>query len=238
MAQHCTLRINNCLMDHECRKIFGCYASCNKTDSSCFFICEVTYGLESVKYQDLADCLVDHGCLQEFEPDGKCRVTDLDGLKTVTTVEEIAGDWWVVRGLNPHYDSYACQHNRYERLPDGTWINNVTWMNTYKTPPVEVRALPIVTVSYPGVFLHNYTSLRQLENWVVVSRPTKDYMFMLWCGENKELKYAGGIVVSPHRVYADIPKHIEREFRLVARDYGLDYDNDLFPNDNRDCNPN
>ena len=108
-------------------------------------------------------------------------MTDLDGLKTVTTVEEIAGDWWVVRGLNPHYDSYACQHNRYERLPDGTWINNVTWMNTYKTPPVEVRALPIVTVSYPGVFLHNYTSLRQLENWVVVSRPTKDYMFMLWC---------------------------------------------------------
>jgi hypothetical protein len=45
-----------------------------------------------------------------------------DALKQVTAMEDIAGDWWVLRGLNcgetPYpggYDWYPCQHERFIR---------------------------------------------------------------------------------------------------------------------------
>jgi hypothetical protein len=235
MASKCSARINACLLNADCRTIMACSSKCRMDDPSCFFICEVTYGIDCVAYQDLADCIVDNGCIPRFEPDGKCRVGNADGLGTERDVDSIAGSWWVVRGLNPHYDSYACQHNNYVALPDGTWINNVSWLNTYHKPPVLVRALPVVTVDYPGVFLHNYTTLRQLENWVVVSRPRPNYILMLWCGWNKELEYAGGIVISPERDASHIPTEVNNEFRKVASRYGLDYDHQFFDNDNSRC---
>lgn len=235
MATKCSAAIAACLGDPVCRTIMACNVKCKLTDASCFFICEVTFGIECTKYQDMADCMVENNCLPPFEPDGKCRVTDVDGLETERDVSSIAGDWWVIRGLNPHYDSYACQHNIYMQLPDRTWINNVTFMNKYHKPPILIRAEPIVTVTYPGVYLHNYTSLRQLESWVVVSRPRRDYLFMLWCGQNKELSYAGGIVMSPNRDHRAMPKPVEMEFRATAERFGLHYDRDLFANDNTKC---
>jgi hypothetical protein len=45
-----------------------------------------------------------------------------DGIKSVATMDEIQGDWWVIRGVNcgesPYpggYDWYPCQHERFIR---------------------------------------------------------------------------------------------------------------------------
>lgn len=91
---------------------------------------------------------------------------------------------------------------RYVKLQDGSYINDVTWNNTFVNPPVVVEAKPIVSIIAPGVVLHDYQDIAlkpQLEYWIVVSHPHPDYMLMLWCGSNAALKYAGGIVISPHR---------------------------------------
>ena len=47
--------------------------------------------------------------------DGVCKVSEKDGQKDLTDVSDIEGDWWVIKGLNPHYDSFPCQHNIYRQ---------------------------------------------------------------------------------------------------------------------------
>ena len=132
--------------------------------------------------------------------DGKCRVTDDDGQQDLTDVSDIEGDWWVIKGLNPHYDSFPCQHNRYHQDATGTWINNVTWIDTFHGNKI-IGALPTVNVSKPGVFMHYYDNLSQVEPWIVISKPHEDYLLMLWCGSNPVLKYAGGILMSRNNDY-------------------------------------
>jgi hypothetical protein len=87
----------------------------------------------------------------------------------------------------------------------------------------------------PGVFIHVYSDLDQIEPWTVVSMPHPDYMMMLWCGSNPVLKYAGGILLSKNKVYDGIPAYVEDEFRKVLAKHDLDFDKDLFINDNSQC---
>ena len=60
-------------------------------------------------------------------------------------------------------------------------------------------------------------------------------MMMLWCGENPVVKYAGGILLSKGKNYADMPKWVEEELRQAVNKHGLDFDKDLFINDNSKC---
>ncbi len=62
-----------------------------------------------------------------------------------------------------------------------------------------------------------------------------EYMLMLWCGSNAALSYAGGIVVSPKRTLHGMPLDIEQNFRDILQKYDVDYDYDMFPNDNTSC---
>jgi hypothetical protein len=168
--------------------------ACKLNDPSCFFMCEMDKGYGSTPFTSTLQCMAENKCLPPFAEDGKCRVTDADGLQTLTSVDDILGDWWVIRGLNPHYDSYHCQHNRYLKLADGSYINDVTWNNTFVVPNTIVEAKPIVTFSKPGVVLHDYQDIGlkpQLEKWVVLQK-FDNYMLMLWCGSN------AGIYISFH----------------------------------------
>jgi hypothetical protein len=122
-------------------------------------------------------------------------------------VSTIEGKWWVTKGVNPHYDSFPCQHNRYQYdNSTNQWINNVTWVNTFDKNNL-IGIIPSVTVpeNAPGYFVHWYPTLNQTEPWVVISKPHDDYMMMLWCGENPVMKYAGGILLSKSKNYNDMP---------------------------------
>ena len=79
--------------------------------------------------------------------DGVCKVSEKDGQKDLTDVSDIEGDWWVIKGLNPHYDSFPCQHNRYRQDQNtGVWYNNVTWVDTFHGDKI-IGALPSVEVT-------------------------------------------------------------------------------------------
>jgi hypothetical protein len=191
------------------------------------------------KFTDLSNCIFGKKCVAQYPDDGKCRVNyDTDGQKNLTTMDTIYGSWWVTKGLNPHYDNFPCQHNRYHfDSAQNASVNNVTWVNTFEKDPSLIGIVPTVTVDpkQPGVFVHLYPTLNQTEPWTVISKPHPDFAMMLWCGENPVLKYAGGILLSKSKNYADMPKWVEEIFREAVAKHGLDWDKDLFINDNSKC---
>eukprot|EP00667_Euglena_gracilis_P018518 EG_transcript_19675 len=235
MATKCRPAVNDCLEDAECHDVLACHTKCRPGNPYCFFMCEATYGAASAPYQAVADCMLAAGCSPPHLSDGKCRVAPTDGLTTERDLRSIEGEWWVVRGFNPHYDKAACQRNQYVQLPNGTWVNNVTYQPTHVEPPLQITAQPAVSVLYPGVYSHEYGGREQLENWVVVSRPRRHYMLVLWCGENPAMAYAGAVVLSPDRDAAHVPAVVEEEFREIAAQFGLNYDVDMAVSDNSQC---
>jgi hypothetical protein len=83
-------------------------------------------------------------------------------LKNILSYQ-IAGDWWVIKGVNcgadPYpggYDWYPCQHERFIYLEDKhQWINNVTYCggkdNTCNTEFIVTVAN--VTLPMPGIMI-------------------------------------------------------------------------------------
>ena len=164
---------------------------------------------------------------------------DNDGLKNITSIDQIAGTWWVTKGLNPHYDVLPCLHNAYIKEPtnETKWIANDTWIDNFSKPPQYTSVQPevLMNATQPGVFWHWYDWLDQLEPQVVVSRPHPDYMLELWCGSNPALKYAGGLLMTRNKDISDMPDWINEEFRKVVAKYGLDWDKDWIINDVSKC---
>ena len=86
-------------------------------------------------------------------------------VQEVAGLEEVEGDWWVVRGVNcgqdsfwaGGYDWYPCQHERYLRLGDG-WVNNTTYCggtDSACTTP-QIVTTPHATMPSPGLIRLDY----------------------------------------------------------------------------------
>ena len=61
----------------------------------------------------LTDLLSRHGCFPEVPPDGECLASAEDTVQEITAIEQVQGDWWVVRGVN-------CGQ-------DDTWMGGYDW---------------------------------------------------------------------------------------------------------------
>ena len=60
----------------------------------------MTHGYENPQFIDLIKCFVDQKCLDDSPRDGICKGSDEEAVQTITSLDQVAGDWWVVRGLN------------------------------------------------------------------------------------------------------------------------------------------
>ena len=86
--------------------------------------------------------------------------------QTITEIEQIQGDWWVVKGQNcgqegwpGALDWFPCQHGRIIEVEGRGWVNNVTYcsgtdsvctsdiINT--TPDCELTSPGVTTMTYP-----------------------------------------------------------------------------------------
>jgi len=131
-------------------KALMCENGCNQLEKEepghnrapgCAYLCEMTSGYQSHIFTDLMQCGKDHNCLPTYTNDGDCMATDADALQNVTSLDQLEGDWWVIKGincgqvadgtpfhpgagyppLNPTkgksfpggYDWYPCQHERF-----------------------------------------------------------------------------------------------------------------------------
>ena len=139
LAANCVSSLGSCAVSPSCMRTVGCVNGCilehlysEDKVAACAYLCEMTHGYQNTQFTDLIDCMLTQACLEQYPEDGPCIGEDKDGLQTVTKMEDIEGDWWVLRGINcgdqPYpggYDWYPCQHERFIKDNNGQWINKV-----------------------------------------------------------------------------------------------------------------
>ena len=123
-------------------------------------------GNGNAAFIELLQCMAKHGCLPQLPEDGACLAGEVDTVQTITQLEMVAGDWWVVRGVNcgqddlwsGGYDWYPCQHERYLQLEDDTWINNTTYCGGTDSAcsTDQIVTIPHATLPSPGLIRLDY----------------------------------------------------------------------------------
>ncbi len=86
-------------------------------------------------------------------------------LQSITEIEQVQGDWWVVKGQNcgqegwpGAFDWYPCQHGRFIQVEDRGWINNTTYcagQDSVCTSDILVT-IPDAELTSPGVTTLDY----------------------------------------------------------------------------------
>jgi len=252
--QNCGSKIMTCLQDSKCRETTQCINKCTieqpkEKVASCAYICEMVEGYENEPFEDSLKCMMEYNCMADYPRDGICKGNDNDAVQSITSLDQVAGDWWVIRGLNcgfgdypGGYDGYPCQHERFiQHGSNGQWINNVTYCAGEADKCISPMIVTIANVSMPspGVIHHSYTDAPlapQEEDWRILSWPNQgDYMFLLWCGKLPVLEYNGGIVMSRKRSEDEMPKEVLQEFISLAAKHGINYYTDLCPSNSHHC---
>lgn len=154
MIEHCMKEVTTCVASavngDKCLETLQCNLACGKGDDQhnrapgCAYLCEMTTGYKSEAYTKMIECMGErHKCLPSYPDDGDCLATDADALQNLTTLDQLEGDWWVVKGVNcgqvsdgtpftpkgvpplpslsptkgrnypGGYDWYPCQHERF-----------------------------------------------------------------------------------------------------------------------------
>ena len=97
----------------------------------CAYICEVTDGYLNPEFEAVMLCMIDNNCMSHYPQDGTCVAAESDGVASITSMDQVRGDWWAVRGLNcgntdqypGGYDGFPCQHERWGQNNEGQWQN-------------------------------------------------------------------------------------------------------------------
>jgi len=171
IIEHCLKEVGRCvgsaLFGDACLKSLKCNLACTKADTDghnrapgCAYLCEMTSGYLSADYTTMIECMGERNkCLPTYPDDGECLATDADAVQNITSLDQIEGDWWVVKGincgqvndsspfrpggkhvpsLNPTkgknfpggYDWYPCQHERFVKSTGHDYPNPTTpWVN-------------------------------------------------------------------------------------------------------------
>jgi len=205
----------------------------------CNLICELTYGYNNTVYTEALGCATKHGCIPHAKDDGKCLANDTQTITNLTSMEQMEGKWWILKGLNcgqkdwpGGFDYFPCQRDEFVPNRTGTddsWLDYIAYCggknNTCTTNMVHTVAT--AKMSAPGVMRHDYLDaplLPQLEFWRVLSWPHPEWMLYIYCGTTPINTYAGGSVVSnASRTIDEIPPWVEKIFVQTAQDYGFDY---------------
>ncbi len=133
-------------------------------EAQCSFACGMLDGNEN--FSNLLKCMVDNGCMPQYEDDGLCLAADSDALQDLVDIDSVKGDWWVLKGQNcgqddvwrGAYDWYPCQHGRFVKVDDGSWINNTTYCNGKDSQCTSdyIVTIPKLSMVSPGVVRHDY----------------------------------------------------------------------------------
>ena len=175
---NCPAKMATCLTNTACSATLDCITECSLTQprnkqAMCAYICEVTSGYLNPEFESLMLCMIEHQCMSHYPQDGTCVVREEDGVREVTSMDMVRGDWWVIRGLNcghseewpGGYDGFPCQHERWApREDNGQWQNSISFCAGSDNSCVSrgggagIRTMANASLSSPGVITHIYDS--------------------------------------------------------------------------------
>lgn len=172
--EHCSGQMLKCGMasvrGDKCMETLKCTNACQDLQNKdparnqapgCSYLCEMTTGYLSKPFMELMECIAlknDKGeprCATPYPNDGECLATDADAVQNLTSLDQLEGDWWVVKGTNcgqqadgspfhnlpkrqptpgksfpGGYDWYPCQHERFVKSNGHDFPNPTTpWVN-------------------------------------------------------------------------------------------------------------
>lgn len=164
---HCFSQMIGCYQDQGCFDIVQCMAKCeDPSDAPCLFECGLNEISKNEAFQTFMTCSIDNDCIPEYEDDGFCLAMDEMAMQTLTEVDDLKGDWWVLKGQNcgqdsvwrGGYDWYPCQHGRFVQVDDGEWINNTTFCagKDSKCESDYFVTTPKIYFTNPGVLANDY----------------------------------------------------------------------------------
>ena len=58
--------------------------------AACAYVCEMTHGYENAEFLENMQCLIDNQCLPQYPDDGICYGQDSDGLKSITSMDQVS----------------------------------------------------------------------------------------------------------------------------------------------------
>lgn len=241
IALHCSLAFAECVANTQCRNTIACNAKCvdKSNDQACNLLCELSVGYGSAVYKKSMQCMVDNHCIPKSNvTDGKCLVTDDQTIQNLTDMHQVAGRWWILKGLNcgqpgwpAGFDFFPCQYDDFIPGENGEFgTDHIGYCggsnNSCATPMLKTVAN--WTISKPGVLAHIYLDpplTPQDEEWRVISFPHPDWMLYVYCGSTPMGAYAGGSIVSKTATHIDqIPKWVEDIFRETALKFNFSID--------------
>ena len=91
-----------------------------------------------LEYVILLSCLVENRCLPVSPMDGICLAEDSQADKSLVTIDQINGQWWVLKGLNcgqddiwrGGFDYFPCQYDYFLPPKEGSggqWTDHISF---------------------------------------------------------------------------------------------------------------
>lgn len=89
-----------------------------------------------------------------------------DTTAQITSLDQIQGDWWILKGQNcgqdelwnGGYDAYPCQLESFVQLENGIWVRNTTYCfgenDACNSPTINIA--PVASLESNGVVLTTY----------------------------------------------------------------------------------
>jgi len=127
---NCRSEFANCFGTSACLKTLICLGSCNEDNPRCGFDCGF-FDNPDPNLIDFITCNTVNKC-SAVENYGSCHGRDNDVDPSVSTPDQIVGQWWVIRGLNcgngasgPGYgwDNFPCYSETITKSSDGTYAS-------------------------------------------------------------------------------------------------------------------
>ena len=62
----------------------------------CAYICEVTSGYLNPEFESIMLCMIENKCMGSYPQDGRCIAKESDGVKSITSMEQVRVEQEVV----------------------------------------------------------------------------------------------------------------------------------------------
>ncbi len=103
IGRNCLAEMGWCLQDSDCLATLNCINECQlyeprSKQAMCAYICEMTDGYENEAFTNIMNCMIGGNCMSNYPQDGYCVATDEDADQSLTDLNLIKGDWWVIKG--------------------------------------------------------------------------------------------------------------------------------------------
>lgn len=219
LATQCTKSFGACAFEINCILGLRCTADCKFTDPDenqrCLIGCIESN--PSSRYDPLVSCMLERECMVKSPP-RFCAKPQNKAQIAPTTLADLQGDWFVIRGLSRAYDCWPGQKMSFYNLKES--ISNYDYeyqVGKQKSQfHCSVKDLPDPS---PGRFVVNYKvhGMEGSDDWYVLSQPNPDYALIYYCGTTAIDQYRGAIVMSK-KPDLELPQSV-----LQAFDQALQY---------------